>query len=84
MRYAFHNCRKIANIYFNKVTTSTFTTYKNQFNNMFNSTTASTSGTVNVHFPSNLSSTVSGLTGYPAFGGNSSRVVLKFDLSATS
>ena len=80
----FQNCTNIANIYFNKVTTSTFASVKNQFNNMFNSSTASTSGTVNVHFPSNLSSTVSGLTGYPTFGGNSSRVVLKFNLTATS
>ena len=82
--YAFRGCSKLANIYFNKVTTSTFASVKNQFSSMFNSDTASTSGTVNVHFPSNLSSTVSGLTGYPTFGGNSSRVVLKFDLTATS
>ena len=83
-QYAFQNCPNIADMYFNKVTTSTFATVKNQFASMFNSSTASTSGTVNIHFPSNLSSTVSGLTGYPAFGGNSSRVVLKFDLTATS
>ena len=80
----FQNCTNIANIYFNKVTTSTFASVKDQFQNMFNSSTASTSGTVNVHFPSNLSLTVSGLTGYPTFGGNSARIVLKFDLTATS
>lgn len=81
---AFRDSKKLTDIYFNKLTTSTFSSIKNQFSSMFNSDTASTSGTVNVHFPSNLSSTVSGLTGYPTFGGNSSRIVLKFDLSATS
>lgn len=37
-----------------------------------------------LHFPSNMQSTISGLTGYPLFGGTSGYVVLAFDLPATS
>ena len=37
-----------------------------------------------IHFPSNLESTIQGLTGYPNFGGTSGYVVLIFDLPATS
>lgn len=81
---AFCNCSAITDIYFNGLTTTSFGSYVNQFNNMFNSTTASTSGNVNVHFPSNLQSTIAGLTGYPLFGGTSGRVTLLFDLAATS
>jgi hypothetical protein len=54
------------------------------FNNNASSGTAATSGNVKVHFPSNLSSTISGLTGYPLFGGASGKVTLLFDLAATS
>jgi hypothetical protein len=37
-----------------------------------------------IHFPSNLESTIQTLTGYPLFGGTSGKVVLAFDLPATS
>lgn len=84
MNNAFSSCKKISSIYFNSLKTTSFGSYVNQFSNMFDSNTASTSGTCTVHFPSNLQSAVSGLTGYPAFGGNSSRIVLAFDLPATS
>lgn len=81
---AFGNCPAITDIYFNALTTTSFGTVKTQFNNMFNSSTAATSGNVNVHFPSNLETTISGLIGYPLFGGSSGRVTLLFDLPATS
>lgn len=82
---AFQSCPKLQHIYFNGLTTSSFGSYVNQFNNMFNITTGSTAtGGCIVHFPSNLSSTIAGLTGYPTFGGSSSYINLAFDLTATS
>lgn len=82
--YMFSQCSKLASISFPKLTTSSFGSYVNQFANMFNSSTASTSGAITMHFPSNLSSTISGLTGYPNFGASSGRLTLAFDLPATT
>lgn len=79
----FITCRAITDIYFPALKTTSFGSYINQFSGMFNSNTASSSGTCTVHFPSNLQTTISGLTGYPTFGGNSSRIVLSFDLPQT-
>lgn len=84
---AFYGCKVVTDIYFNALTTTSFGSNVNQFNNMFSSGTngtAATSGNVNVHFPSNLSSTIAGLSGYPNFGATSGRVTLLFDLTATS
>ena len=82
---AFYNCLKVKDIYFNGLTTTSFGSYVNQFNNMFGSTTGSAAtGGCTVHFPSNLSSTISGLTGYPTFGGDSNYINLAFDLPATT
>lgn len=72
----------IENVYFNSLTTSTFSSYNTQFNNMLRTTGNTKKHTL--HFPSNLSSTIAGLSGYPTFGGTSSYVVLAFDLPATS
>lgn len=83
-RNAFRYCGKLSSISFPSLKTTSFGNVVNQFENMFNSSTASTSGSCTVHFPSNLQSTISGLSGYPTFGGNSSRIVLAFDLTATS
>lgn len=83
----FAGCQSLTSISFPSLTTTSFGTNVNQFNNMFNggsTGTASTSGSCTVHFPSNLQSTISGLTGYPLFGGTSGRIVLAFDLPATS
>lgn len=82
--YAFYTTQLLSSINFPALTTTSFGSYTNQFQNMFNSSTASTSGSCTVHFPSNLQSTISGLTGYPTFGGDSSRIVLAFDLPQTS
>ena len=79
---AFYGCKKLTDIYFRALTTSSFSTYKNQFYNMMIATDKTT--THKIHFPSNMQSTISGLTGYPAFGGTSGYVVLAFDLPATS
>jgi hypothetical protein len=49
---------------------------------MLNSTGTTTTHTL--HFPSNLESTIQGLSGYPTFGGTSGYVVLAYDLPATS
>lgn len=81
---AFTSCPKLQHIYFNGLTTTSFGSYINQFNNMFNSASMQTSGNVNVHLPSNLQSTIAGLTGYPNFGATAGRVTLLFDLTATS
>ncbi|MBO7733143.1 MAG: leucine-rich repeat protein [Methanobrevibacter sp.] len=79
----FSGCTSLTSVSFPAITTST-TTYASSMSSMFNSTTASTSGTCTVHFPSNVQTKISALTGYPTFGGNSSRIVIAFDLPATS
>ena len=79
---AFRDCTGLTNIYFNSLKTTSFGSYTNQFSTMLSST--GTTVTHTLHFPSNLSSTISGLTGYPTFGGTSGYVTLAFDLPATS
>ena len=75
-------CTALTDVYFNALTTTSFGTYTNQFVNMLQQTGSSVTHTL--HFPSNLESTIQGLDGYPNFGGSSSRVVLAYDLPATS
>lgn len=72
----FYACTSLRNIYFPALTTSSFGSAINQFDVMINGVTGCT-----LHFPSNLSSTISGLSGYPKFGGTNT--VLAFDLPAT-
>lgn len=79
---AFTGCTALTDVYFRALTTSSFGSYKNQFNNMMNSTGSTKTHTI--HFPSNMQSTISGLTGYPLFGGSNGSVVLSYDLPATS
>lgn len=84
-QYAFKGCKNLQSISFASLKTDSFGTTKlGQFTNMFDSETAQTSGEVVVHFPSNLETTIQGLTGYPLFGGTSGRITLSFDLEATS
>lgn len=73
----------IKNVYFPALTTNSFPNYTTQFSGMF-SGSGSASNTVNVHFPSNMQSTIAGLTGYPNFGGTAGYINLLFDLPATS
>ena len=80
--YAFNYCTGLTDIYFRALTTSSFGSNTNQFNNMMSNTGSRVTHTL--HFPSNLESTISGLTGYPLFGGTSGKVVCAFDLPATS
>lgn len=83
--YAFTGCNTLQSISFPALKTDSFgTSYTNQFQDMFDSITAQTSGNVVVHFPSNLETTIQGLTGYPLFGGTSGRITLSFDLEATA
>ena len=87
--YLFSSCfsqqAKLTDVYFNALTTSSFGSYTNQLQNMFNANTGiSTAAGCTVHFPSNMETTISGLTGYPLFGGKSGYVVLSYDLPATS
>lgn len=72
----------IRDIYFPALTTNSFPTYTTQFSGMF-SGSGSSSNTINVHFPSNLQSTIANLTGYPNFGGTAGYINLLFDLEAT-
>lgn len=80
--YSFRNCTAITDIYFSSLKTASFgTAYKNQFQDMMSGTGSTKTHTL--HFPSNLESTISTLTGYPLFGGTSGYVVLAFDLPVT-
>ena len=81
---AFMACSNLTDIYFNALTTTSFGSNVNQFQNMFNANSMSTSGNCTIHFPSNLSSTISGLTGYPNFGAAAGKLTLAFDLPETS
>jgi hypothetical protein len=86
-RYIFSNvftgCTNLTDIYFPALTTRSFgSSYKNQFSSMMSM--IGTTKTHTIHFPSNLQSTISRLTGYPLFSGTSGYVVLSFDLPATS
>jgi len=82
LQYAFNGCTALTSVSFPSLTTTSFGSYKNQFIGMLNITGKTTTHTL--HFPSNLQSTISGLSGYPNFGGTSGYVVLAFDLPATS
>ena len=79
--YMFSGCSALTDVYFNALKTSSFGSYKNQFQNMMSGT--GTTKTHTLHFPSNLESKISGLTGYPLFGGTSGYVVCAFDLPET-
>lgn len=81
---AFSSCQALKDIYFNAVNSNTFTGgYTYVFNSMFNNSSGRTNGCT-VHFPSNMQSIISGLNGYPTFGGNASYITIAFDLPATS
>ena len=76
-----YNCSNLTDVYFNALTSSSFGTNNNQFKTFIGGVTGCT-----LHFPSNLdpesgSTTISGLNGYPLFGGTNT--VLAFDLPAT-
>lgn len=75
-------CQYITDMYFPALTTTSFGSNTNQFVNMCDGYTARVSDNVTIHFPSNLQSTISNLTGYPLFGGTSGYVTLAFDLTA--
>lgn len=77
----FSGCSKITDVYFNSLTTSSFGD-TGCFTGLLLST--GTSVTHTLHFPSNLQSTVEGLSGYPLFGGSSGYVTIAFDLAQTS
>jgi hypothetical protein len=78
----FNGCTKIKSISFPALNTTSFGSYTNQFGTMMFNTGTTTTHTL--HFPSNLQSTISRLSGYPLFSGTSGYVVLSFDLPATS
>lgn len=82
LSYAFYSCTKIESISFPALTTTSFDSKIDQFTGMMSGTGTTTTHTI--HFPSNMQSTISGLTGYPNFGGTSGYVTLSFDLPATS
>ena len=76
---AFRRCTSLANIYFYNLANDISL---DAFVNMMTSTGYNITHTL--HFPSNMESTIQGLTGYPNFGGTSGYVVLAYDLPATS
>ena len=73
----FADCPSLETISFPAITTQSFGEYTDQFVDM-----VSGCENVTIHFPSNLQSVVSGLDGYPDFGGTNT--TLLFDLTATS
>lgn len=80
MSNAFENCTNLASLYFPALTTLSFGSYTNQFNNMLTGVANCT-----VHFPSNLQSLIETFTGYSTtapFGATAGTVL--FDLPATS
>lgn len=79
---SFSGCESLTDIYFNALTTTSFGSYTDQFQGMLSYTGTDTTHTL--HFPSNLQTTISGLSGYPNFGGTSGYVTLAFDLPSTS
>lgn len=81
-RMMFQNCRALTDVYFYALTTTSFGSNINQLDGLLNIT--GTNVTHTLHFPSNLTSTIAGLSGYPLFGGTSGYVVCAFDLPATS
>lgn len=81
MQYMFDRCTALHTINFPALTTTSFGTYTNQFSGLCNST--GTNVVTTLHFPSNLETTIQGLSGYPLFGGTNGYVVLAFDLPST-
>lgn len=79
---AYQGCDRLKDLYFPALTNSSFGSFTNQFQNMMRNTDSIVTHTL--HFPSNLQSKISTLTGYPLFGGTSGYVVCAFDLPATS
>lgn len=78
----FKDCTSLTSLSFPAFKSTTFGNYINQINNIIYGVTGCT-----IHFPSNLdpqtgSTVISGLTGYPNFGGTNT--VLSFDLPATT
>lgn len=74
---------QIEDVYYPALTNTSFgSSYTNQFSGMLNNTGSNKTHTL--HFPSNLESTIQGLSGYPLFGGTSGYVVLAYDLPATN
>lgn len=81
-RSMFSYCLALTDVYFYALTTASFGSNTNQFDNLMQGT--GTNVTHTLHFPSNLTNTIAGLSGYPLFGGTSGYVVCAFDLPATS
>lgn len=77
----FASCQYIEDIYFPALKTTSFGNTNALY---YLLATTSNKCQHNIHFPSNLSSTVSGLSSYPLFGGTSGYVNILFDLPATS
>ena len=78
LRYAFQSCTSLTSVSFPALTSTSFSSYKNQFNGMLSGVTGCT-----VHFPSNLQSVIGSWTDVTGgFGGTNTTVL--FDLPATT
>lgn len=81
LEYFFNGCKNITNVYFNAITTTTFGSYKNQFNNMFSSGVID----VTLHFPNNVQSIIESLNGYSTTTPFSAKAgTVLFDLPSTA
>lgn len=73
MSTCFQNCTSLEDVYFDSLTIDSFGTITNQFSNMLRGCSG-----VKLHFPDGLQGVISGLSGFPNFGGTSTSVL--FDL----
>jgi hypothetical protein len=78
MGYAFQGCTKLKTLSFPALTSNSFGSYTNQFNNMLSGVTG-----CKVHFPSNLQSVIGSWSSVTSgFTGTNTTVL--FDLPATT
>lgn len=76
LSYAFFRCNNLKDVYFYAIKSNSFAGNTNSFDSMLVMTTG-----VTLHFPTNVSSVIATLDGYPNFGGTD--VTILFDLPAT-
>ena len=76
LNFVVSDCTSLTDLYFPALDSNSFGSYTSQFNNMLSGCSG-----VTVHFPNNLSSVISSLSGYPNFGGTNTTVL--YDLVPT-
>lgn len=70
MSTCFQNCTSLEDVYFDSLTIDSFGATKNQFANMLRGCSG-----VKLHFPDGLQGVISGLSGFPNFGGTNTMIM---------